>query len=207
MKFLRYMTIFALFAQVASAQSISDKELQDRFNKAFSVFNQQVPTAEEDLAKMSESKEQTKRTEPTVEFSGEKNVVKSSNSIQQISQPQELKTEQLEMPKTMGKKINSAENFVSLQQRPILIDMQNSTLKQIVQEALNQVAYDDQWTIKWRLKDENKYIINERMNLTAEVDFDSFVGNMIETITNITGIKLSTKVFNKNRIIIITDSY
>lgn len=206
MKLLKYMTIFALFAQAASAQSISDQELQDRFNKAFSVFNQQT-ASDEDVAKLADPKKENTRTEAPVEFSGEKNIVKSSNAVQQVSEPQAAVTEELEMPKTIGKKINSAKNFLVLQDRPILIDMQNATLKQIVQEALNQVAYDDTWTIKWRLKDENKYIINERMNLTAEVDFDSFIGSMIETITNITGITLSTKVFHKNKIIIITDSY
>lgn len=205
------MTIFAIFANFASAQSISDQELQDRFNKAFSVFNQKAPSAEKGLSEMSKDTDQEKAKiadQKTIEFNkGEKNIVKSSNSVKQVSEPTTVQPEEITMPKVIGKEINSASNFVSLQQRPILIDMQNSTLKQIVQEALNQVAYDDSWTIRWRLQDQNKYILKERMNLTAEVDFDSFVGNMIETISNITGIQLSTKVFNKNRIIIITDSY
>lgn len=211
MKYFNYFLVFLAVANVATAQSISDEELQKRFNKAFSVFNQNVPNAEKELSKMANSKEKTTETETQKPIStldeSEKNIVKQSNSQAITSQSIPANTEQLTLPKIPKDRRQNAGNFILLEERNVLIDMQNATLKQIVQEALNQVSNGEVWTIRWRLKDENKYILTERLNLTAEVSFEQFISNMLQTIKNITGIHLTTKVFNKNRIIIVTDSF
>ena len=210
MKFLSYVTAILLTANFAVAQSISDKELQERFNKAFSIFNQQGKTAEtgfNEISNQENSKVEKQEESISITVENEKNIVKTSNNEVITSQETELKTEKLTLPTIQTNRPSNANNFVLLRERSVLIDMQNATLKQVVQEALNQVTHGEKWTIRWRLKDENKYLLKERINLTAEVTFDSFISNMLETITNITGIRLSTKVFNQNRIIIITDSF
>ena len=210
MKFLSYVTAILLTANFAVAQSISDKELQERFNKAFSIFNQQGKTAEtgfNEISNQENSKVEKQEESISITDESEKNIVKTSNNEVITSQETELKTEKLTLPTIKTNRPSNAANFVLLRERSVLIDMQNATLKQVVQEALNQVTHGEKWTIRWRLKDENKYLLKERINLTAEVTFDSFISNMLETITNITGIRLSTKVFNQNRIIIITDSF
>ena len=210
MKFLSYVTAILLTANFAVAQSISDKELQERFNKAFSIFNQQGKTAEtgfNEISNQENSKVEKQEESISITDENEKNIVKTSNNEVITSQETELKTEKLTLPTIQTNRPSNAANFVLLRERSVLIDMQNATLKQVVQEALNQVTHGEKWTIRWRLKDENKYLLKERINLTAEVTFDSFISNMLETITNITGIRLSTKVFNQNRIIIITDSF
>ncbi len=210
MKFLSYVTAILLTANFAVAQSISDKELQERFNKAFSIFNQQGKTAEtgfNEISNQENSKVEKQEESISITDESEKNIVKTSNNEVITSQETELKTEKLTLPTIQTNRPSNAANFVLLRERSVLIDMQNATLKQVVQEALNQVTHGEKWTIRWRLKDENKYLLKERINLTAEVTFDSFISNMLETITNITGIRLSTKVFNQNRIIIITDSF
>lgn len=210
MKFLSYVTAILLTANFAVAQSISDKELQERFNKAFSIFNQQGKTAEtgfNEISNQENSKVEKQEESISITDESEKNIVKTSNNEVITSQETELKTEKLTLPTIQTNRPSNANNFVLLRERSVLIDMQNATLKQVVQEALNQVTHGEKWTIRWRLKDENKYLLKERINLTAEVTFDSFISNMLETITNITGIRLSTKVFNQNRIIIITDSF
>jgi|TARA_Y100001960_G_scaffold332698_1_gene434255 hypothetical protein len=210
LKFLSYVTAILLTANFAVAQSISDKELQERFNKAFSIFNQQGKTAEtgfNEISNQENSKVEKQEESISITDESEKNIVKTSNNEVITSQETELKTEKLTLPTIQTNRPSNAANFVLLRERSVLIDMQNATLKQVVQEALNQVTHGEKWTIRWRLKDENKYLLKERINLTAEVTFDSFISNMLETITNITGIRLSTKVFNQNRIIIITDSF
>ncbi|HAG53354.1 MAG TPA: hypothetical protein DCL21_06180 [Alphaproteobacteria bacterium] len=209
MKILSYITAILLTANLAVAQSISDQELQDRFNKAFSVFNQQSAEAEQDLSKMSEEKTNPKVIEKPISLEDESqtNIVKKSNSEVITSEQKGPVTQTLAIPKVRINNQLNASNFILLKERPVLVDMQNANLKQIVQEALNQVTHGERWTIRWRLKDENKYLLKERINLTAEVSFDSFIGNMLETITNTSGIRLTTKVFNQNRIIIITDSF
>lgn len=207
MKFFNYFLIFFSAANFAAAQSISDEELQERFNRAFSVFNQQGENVEKELSDMAKSGD-TKLQKPVSALSKkDKNIIKQTNSEEITSQTLPVKTKKLVLPKIPKDRRQNASNFILLEQREVLVDMQNVTLKQIVQETLNQVANGENWTIRWRLKDENKYLLKERINLTAEVSFDQFVTRMLETIRNITGIHLSTKVFNKNRIIIITDSF
>lgn len=209
MKFLGIFIALLATANLAGAQSISDKELQARFNKAFSVFNQKPNSVP--LSNMTdEKKDEHKKAEQqaiSLQEESDKNIVKKSNSTEIISQALPATPEELTMPAIPKNRQQNAANFILLEERDVLIDMQNVTLKQIVQDALNQVAHGESWTIRWRLKDENKYLLKERINLTAEVNFDKFIGSMIETITNMTGIRLTTKVFNKNRIIIITDSF
>jgi len=206
---ISYITAFLLTANFAVAQSISDQELQERFNKAFSVFNEQTAEPEKDLSQMAEQPAEHKASEQSIslEDESEMNIVKKTYNEAITSEQKGPVTQSLTLPKARINNQLNANNFILLKERPVLIDMQNATLKQIVQEALNQVTHGERWTIRWRLKDENKYLLAERINLTAEVSFDSFVGNMLETITNTSGIRLSTKVFNQNRIIIITDSF
>lgn len=211
LKFLRILTLLVLSTSAVNAQSISDKELQERFNKAFSVFNQAPGNEKRTFSNMAkEDKQAHKEKEQeaiSLQDKSEKNIVKKSNSIAITTQEQQPATEEVILPEFPKDNQYNAANFILLEQREVLIDMENVSLKQIVQEALNQVSHGEKWTIRWRLKDENKYLLTERINLTAEVSFDQFIGNMLNTITNITGIRLSTKVFNKNRIIIITDSF
>jgi hypothetical protein len=199
LKFLRYFTLILAIANTANAQTITNEELQSRFNKAFSVFNKNAETSNE---KTNSNSQQS----ISLEQDSDKNIVKqTTNEVTSQTLPVEVK--KLTLPSMPNDTNVNAKNFIMLEEREVLIDMQNTTLNEIVQEALNQVSAGEKWTIRWRLKDENKYLLRERINLTAEVSFDSFMGNMLETITNITGIRLSTKVFNKNRIIIITDSF
>lgn len=208
MKFFNYFLMFLCTANFAAAQSISDEELQERFNRAFSVFNQQGANVEADLSDIAKPAEKGDSQKPVSALAEkDKNIVKQTNSEEITSQTLPIKTKKLVLPKIPKDRRQNAGNFILLEQREVLVDMQNASLKQIVQEALNQVANGEKWTIRWRLKDENKYLLKERINLTAEVSFDQFVTRMLETIRNITGIHLSTKVFNKNRIIIITDSF
>lgn len=211
MKFLRILTLLVLSAGAANAQSISDKELQERFNKAFSVFNQAPGNEKRTFSNMAKEDKQTHKEKEqeaiSLQDKSDQNVVKKSNSVAITTQEEAQKPEEIVLPDFPKDNQYNAANFILLEQREVLIDVENATLKQIVQEALNQVSHGETWTIRWRLKDENKYLLTERINLTAEVSFDQFVGNMLNTITNITGIRLSTKVFNKNRIIIITDSF
>lgn len=209
MKFLGFFIALLATANVANAQSISDEELQARFNKAFSVFNQKSNATT--LSNMTEEKkvEHKKNEQQAISLQEEsdKNIVKKSNNVDIVSQELPQKPNKLTLPAIPKDRMQNAANFILLEERDVLIDMENVTLKEIVQESLNQVAHGEKWTIRWRLKDENKYLLKERINLTAEVNFDKFIGSMIETIANMTGIRLTTKVFNKNRIIIITDSF
>ena len=134
------------------------------------------------------------------------NIVKSSNSTNSQVEEKTPFVNTLQAPSSK-QETKTIENFNKLADRQILIDTQNANLKQIVQQALNQISFNESWTVKWRLKDENKYILDEKMNLTAELTFNEFMSNMVETIANITGIKLTTKVFDKNKVIIIIDSF
>jgi hypothetical protein len=100
-----------------------------------------------------------------------------------------------------------ATRYAPLESVRLALDMQNVTLKQavdqIVQGAASKVG---PWSVRWQLAEENRYLLDELMNITAETTFDEFLAYMTEKVVNMSGVKLSTKVFNIGRVIVISDS-
>lgn len=207
--FKNIIAIFAIvisFSSLAKAESISQQELQQRFNKAFSIFHGKSSDFSQLSQNTKEEKSKETKEQPVSINSSENNIVKQTSEVKVEKRPLRA-PQQLTLPSIPRSQFGESIILTELGERPISVDIQNDTLKSILQAALDQAAQKENWKIRWRLKDEHKYLLTERINITAEVDFDSFVGNMINSIANITGIKLSTKVFYKNRIIIITDTF
>ncbi|MDD9912036.1 MAG: hypothetical protein OXQ96_03175 [Alphaproteobacteria bacterium] len=90
----------------------------------------------------------------------------------------------------------------------IMIDMEDVTLKEAIHKVVNRVgSVTGPWELKWRLAPENEYVVEERVNLIAELDFGDFISYMIDRVRNMTGIKLFISVFEGARIIVISDTY
>ncbi|MCP4355859.1 MAG: hypothetical protein GY793_09575 [Proteobacteria bacterium] len=201
------LVTFASFVSQVNAESISASELQQRFNKAFSVFHEDNTKSANITSEQEEDQDETffnnsqNSSEPSEDY-----IVKESNKVT-IEKSSVRIAKKLVLPSIPNDNMGQSLDLRSLGERTVSLDLQNSTLKSIVKEAFKQGAPEQAWSIRWRLKDGNKYIINEKINLTAELNLDSFMGNMVKTVANITGIQLSTKVFYGNRIIIITDSF
>jgi hypothetical protein len=103
---------------------------------------------------------------------------------------------------------HDAADYLPLEGIRIAVDVENRSLKEVVNEI---VTYAENksgpWKVKWRLRPENKHILDSRVNLTAETTFEEFMNHLIDRINNMTGVQLGVNVFDMSRIIVISDSY
>lgn len=100
------------------------------------------------------------------------------------------------------------DNLVNLEEAPVALNVENKTLKAVMEEVVRQAgSYAGPWNIKWRLNEDNHFIINERVNLTAETNVGQFVEYLVDRVNNMTGVQLFVTVFNNSRIILISDTY
>lgn len=90
----------------------------------------------------------------------------------------------------------------------VTVDVEDVTLRDVVNEIVSQAAqHSGAWTVKWRLKPENAAIPDEKVNLTAESNFDDFVARLTERVRNMTGVGLYVTAYEGARVILITDSF
>lgn len=90
----------------------------------------------------------------------------------------------------------------------LVLDMQNVTIRQALDHILADAApQTGPWTVRWQLAEDNRYLLNEPMNITAETTLDEFLAFMTEKVVNMSGVKLNAKVFNMGRVIVISDTY
>ncbi|MFZ2587653.1 MAG: hypothetical protein WAZ18_06025 [Alphaproteobacteria bacterium] len=90
----------------------------------------------------------------------------------------------------------------------VTIDVEDTSLRDVVNEIVSQAAeHSGAWTVKWRLKPENSSIPDEKVNLTAESNFDDFVARLTERVRNLTGVGLYITAFEGSRVILVTDSF
>lgn len=100
-----------------------------------------------------------------------------------------------------------ATRYAPLESVRLALDMQNVTIKQAVEQILaGSAGKTGPWAVRWQLAEENRYLLDELMNITAETTFDEFLAFMAEKVVNMSGVKLNTKVFNIGRVIVISDS-
>lgn len=90
----------------------------------------------------------------------------------------------------------------------VALDMENVTIRQAFDSIISGAAPKaGPWKVRWQLAEENRYLLDELMNITAETTVDEFLAYMTEKVVNMSGVKLNTKVFNIGRVIVISDTY
>ena len=98
--------------------------------------------------------------------------------------------------------------YLPLAEVRLNVSMENTTVREVVAQVLRMAEpRTGPWQVKWLLKDDDRYLLNERINLTAETDFGSFMAHLVDKINNLTGIQLTVKVFDVSRVLVISDSY
>ncbi|MBI1364068.1 MAG: hypothetical protein GC134_08790 [Proteobacteria bacterium] len=98
--------------------------------------------------------------------------------------------------------------YVSLPDLRVSINVENVPLEDVMKMILDQAQESTgPWSVKWRLSEDNKGIMNERVNLTAETTFDQFMTYLVDRVNNMTGTRLFVRLFDEARIILITDTY
>jgi hypothetical protein len=97
---------------------------------------------------------------------------------------------------------------VQLEDIKLVVDVENATLRQVVQDVVGQAAqHTGPWRVKWRLKPENMTLLDEQVNLTAEAPFGAFFAMLAERVKNLTGTQLFVTVFGSSRVILVTDTF
>lgn len=97
---------------------------------------------------------------------------------------------------------------VALEDIRLVVDVEDTTLRDVINRVVGQAAEaTGEWTVKWRLKQENSEIPNERVNLTAEAKFGEFTNLLAERVRNLTGVQLFMTAYSEARVILITDTF
>ena len=103
---------------------------------------------------------------------------------------------------------NEVMSYKDLSDIRVAVNIENATLQQVMEDIVSQAEEKTgPWDIAWRLKNENRYLLEDKVNLTAESNFDEFVGYMVDRVNNMSGVQLFVKVFNMSRVIVISDTY
>lgn len=90
----------------------------------------------------------------------------------------------------------------------VTIDLENKTLEEVVENIIDKARNEaGNWQVKWRVSPEHNYILNERVNLIAETNLSEFMSYLVDRVNNMTGIQLFVTVFDKSRIIVISDTH
>lgn len=112
------------------------------------------------------------------------------------------------LPITHGAHPAMYSSDVELGEVPLHVHFENKPLKVVMEDVIQAVSTrTGAWDLRWRLSPDNQFIKNERVNLIAEADFETFTSFVADRIKNMTGIQLYVNVFNGSRIIAITDTY
>jgi hypothetical protein len=97
---------------------------------------------------------------------------------------------------------------IDLSEVRLVLDVDDKPLKDVVADVIRQAAqYTGPWEVKWRLAPDNAELMNERVNLTAESNFEEFFGLLAERVKNLTGVQLFITVFDASRVILLSDTY
>tara|TARA_R110000868_G_scaffold218576_2_gene469293 strand:+ start:217233 stop:217814 length:582 start_codon:yes stop_codon:yes gene_type:complete len=182
------LLVAILLAPSAMAQSalISEEAAMKNFKEAAKLYRKDdVDTAEPEVKKADENPQTAKED------------VKESEAIAVIDQ------------KTIDMHSNtSVVDYEPIENIVVSVNIENKTLQEVVTQIIDQAREEaGEWTVKWRVSPESTYILNERVNLTAETNLSNFMSFLVDRVNNMTGVKLFVTVFDKSRIILISDTY
>lgn len=216
MKLLNLQVLIAmmLVAPIAGAQSrlMSEDEALKNFKEAAKLYRQLEENTEEPAV--------TEDAWTDTQRDVEDDLLKSES----LEDDMELAADEVEQmedelddemsPASIGQPEIDAYNYVAeaeyapIEDIVVAVNLENQTLQQVVRHIIEE-ARDEagEWDVKWRISAENNYILNERVNLIAETNLSEFMSYLVDRVNNMTGIQLFVTVFDKSRIIVISDTY
>ncbi|MEC9291459.1 MAG: hypothetical protein VX730_03570 [Pseudomonadota bacterium] len=177
----------------ASARVLSDEEVRENFE-----------ASRKRLMSMDSGTKPTEKKAPKTETQ----VAKFSPKTSKLDKPSE-DVDVMLVPET-AKAFHEREltSYKDLGDIRVAVNIENATLEQIMEDIVSQAEQKTgPWDIAWRLKNENRYLLDDKVNITAESNFDEFVGYMVDRVNNMSGVQLFVKVFNMSRVIVISDTY
>ena len=99
------------------------------------------------------------------------------------------------------------ENWIDLQDYQVVVHAENESLEDILGDIVHSASpFAGQWKLQWKLKSEHQDILDEKFSLNAETTFSDFANYVSSYVFSYRGFKLSFNLFDKERIILVTDS-
>ncbi len=98
------------------------------------------------------------------------------------------------------------ENWIDLQDYQVVVHAEDETLEDILGKVVHSATpFTGKWELKWKLKAENQDILSEKFSLNAETSFADFANYISSYMFSYRGFKLSFNLFDKERIVLVTD--
>lgn len=195
----------------ANPALLSDDDLSERFAKAREQFmkNQQTQMAPPPAPKLEVVEEYNLSDQPKVAPEpGISPALKEGSGLNDQKFSMRHQDADVVITSTGSQLPSGFQQDVQLSDIRIAVNLENVTLRravdQIVKGAENKAG---PWQVKWRLQPANSYLLDQRVNLTAESNFGSFLNHVLERVNNMTGVQLFVAVFEASRIIVISDTY
>ncbi len=183
------MAIFVSTSVVNAQKLLTDEQLKSAYEKAVKTYEEDYTSKSQKLVKQPENVVSKSNNEEAV-LQEEQNVVMAVDNVTEFSG------------------LNNGADLIPLGSVNIAVNVENKSLKDIVKGIVKKAEKEaGHWDVKWRLRPENEHVLEARVNLTAETNFESFMDHLLDRVNNMTGIQLGVSVFEMSRIIIISDTY
>ncbi|HEX2859134.1 MAG TPA: hypothetical protein VHP58_02935 [Alphaproteobacteria bacterium] len=97
-------------------------------------------------------------------------------------------------------------DWVDLRQYRVVVHEDGKTLEELLGTVLKRAEpFTGPWRIKWKISPENRDIITTRFSLDTETTFDQFVSYLAQYLVNDRGVKVTFSMFDRDRILIVSD--
>lgn len=103
-------------------------------------------------------------------------------------------------------KARQRQDWMDLRQYRVAVHTDNLTLPEMLDTILKQARpYTGPWQVRWKLTSDNQDLLKETFSLDAETTFEEFINYLAQYIMNDRGVKLGFALFDRERLIVISD--
>ena len=103
-------------------------------------------------------------------------------------------------------KARQRQDWMDLRQYRVAVHTDNLTLPEMLDSILKQAKpYTGPWQVRWKLTSDNQDLLKETFSLDAETTFEEFINYLAQYIMNDRGVKLGFALFDRERLIVISD--
>ncbi len=96
--------------------------------------------------------------------------------------------------------------WIDIREYHVVVHEDSLTLDKLLKRTLKRAEpFAGKWQVKWKISEKNADILSEEFSLDAETTFESFINYLSQYILNYRGIKLTFSMFDKERILVISD--
>lgn len=97
-------------------------------------------------------------------------------------------------------------DLMDLRDYKVVLHADNLTLPAMLSQIIERAEpFAGPWQVRWRLKPENEDLMTERFSLDAETTFSEFVSYLAQYLINDRGVKLTFSLFDRERVVLVSD--